>query len=512
MNYNSIDKINNEILENKLDVISIEFSEKLDTFNKYFTSKVEPQNNVYGITEIIKDDGILIKRTKLENSILNEYYKDGALTWSSEKINNNTIRKLYYDDNGSAYIEKTLIKKDARGYLKDSERLLPNNIIQKNNVTTITDANGRVINAKATDISLKNSNRESLHLDKTGKGYVDGDQIGHLIPDSFNGKNTLENLVPQTSEVNLGKIKQVENIARDFKKSGSKVDYEIKVNYGDPNNPNRPTSFEPKITVDGKVQELSLDLKKIYNDSNLTNVEKVKVTINEKVSTIKTATIDAHGYGKEAALITGGLTFVTSTAEDVKMVIDGQMDVDDMVLDIVKDTVTAGGFGYVEGFAESAICTAMRASGNQMISGLAKTGIPAMVIDFGIKSYDSVTDYLEGKIDEIELLYDFGENATTTIASFESAKIGAALGSGLGPIGTIGGGLVGGMVGYCVASEIYVAAIEAGIEGAEYLGQQVSEIGQSCIKLVSENVPEFVDEISSSLNDFAKDYNLPFQF
>lgn len=359
---------------------------------------------------------------------------------------------------------------------------------------------------------MKNTNRESLHIDKTGKGYFDNDQIGHLIPDSFNGKNTLENLVPQLDEVNLGKIKQAENTARRLKELGHTVDYEVKVNYGDSSNPNRPTSFEPKITVDGQNYDLDPSLKKIYNTSDLSNVDKIKTTVNEKVNTVKTTTIDAHGYGKEAALIAGGLTFVTSTTEDIKLVIEGQMDVDEMVLDIVQDTTMAGGLGYIEGFAESAICSAMRTSSNQMISGLAKTGIPGMVIDFGIKSYDSIANYAEGKIDELELMYDLGSNATTTVAAFEAAKLGATLGTGLGPVGTVAGGLVGGMVGYCIASEAYVAAIDAGVAGAEFIGEKAMELGQNCIDIANEHIPEFAADITNSLNTFANNFNLPFNF
>ena len=183
-----------------------------------------------------------------------------------------------------------------------------------------------------------------------------------------------------------------------------------------------------------------------------------------------------------------------------------------MVVDIVNDTAMAGGFGYLEGFTENAICSAMKSSSNQMLSGLVKTGIPGMVIDFGIKSYDSITNYAEGNIDELELMYDLGSNATTTVVAFEAAKLGASLGAGLGPVGSIAGGVVGGMVGYCIASEAYIAVIDAGAAGAEYIGEKAMEFGQNCIDLANEYLPEFASDITDSLNDFASNFSLPFSF
>uniref|UniRef100_UPI001E3D6091 DNA/RNA non-specific endonuclease n=1 Tax=Faecalitalea cylindroides TaxID=39483 RepID=UPI001E3D6091 len=317
---------------------------------------------------------------------------------------------------------------------------------------------------------------------------------------------------PQLDSINQGKVKQVENIARKLKEQGHKVDYEVKVNYGDKSNPLRPTSFEPRITVDGQSYHLESNLKKIYNNLDISKVDKMKITVNEKYDSAKTNMIESNKFGKEGALIAGGLTLTTSIAEDLKLVINGEMQIEDMAVDVVQDTVTAGGLGYLEGFAEGTICTAMRKSGSKLITGLAKTGIPGMTIDFGIKSYDSISNYIEGNIDEFELIYDLGENVTTTIAGFETAQIGATLGSGLGPVGTISGGLIGGMVGYCISSELYVAAIDAGADGLEFFGEKANEFGKYCVDVATEHIPDFVGDVASSLNEFATEFELPFHF
>ena len=484
----------------------------MENFNKQFATSIKPDNGFYGVSEVTKPDGIVEKVYKNLDGLYNkQYFKDDKLIKSRQQTEKGNWKLSLYDDNEKEYLEK-IYEKGEKGLQKTSERLLPNKVINKDNFTSITDSQGRVISSKVSDLSINESGRGSLSVDVDGKGYSSNDHRGHLVPDIFNGKGTLENIVPQLDSINQGKVKQVENIARELKEQGHKVDYEVKVNYGDKSNPLRPTSFEPRITVDGQPFKLESDFKKIYNNLDISNVDKMKITVSEKYNSAKTNIIENYKFGKEGALIAGGLTLTTSIAEDLNLVINDEMQIEDMALDVVQDTVTAGGLGYLEGFAEGTICTAMRKSGIKMISGLAKTGIPGMTIDFGIKSYDSVSNYIEGNIDELELLYDLGENVTTTVSTFETAKIGAALGSGLGPVGTISGGLIGGMVGYCISSELYVAAVDAGVEGLEFLGKKANEFGQSCIDIATEHIPDFVGDIASSLNDFASDFELPFHF
>lgn len=512
MNSITIEQFGNEGLEETLKKAKREVLEKMETFNKQFTTSIKLDNGLYGISEVIKSDGIVEKVYKNLDGLYNkQYFKDDKLIKSRQQIEKGNWKLSLYDDNETEYLEK-IYGKGERGLHKVSERLLPNKVINKDNFTSITDSQGRVISSKVSDLSIRESGRESLSLDIDGKGYLTNDHRGHLIPDIFNGKGTLENIVPQLNSVNQGKVKQVENIVRGLKEQGHRVDYEVKVNYGDKGNSRRPTSFEPRITVDGQPYKVESDFRKIYNNLDLSNVDKMKTTMNEKLNSTKTNMIENHKFGKEGAFIAGGLTLTTSIAEDLNLVINGEMQIEDMALDVVQDTFTAGGLGYLEGFAEGTICTAMRKSGSKMISGLAKTGIPGIAIDFGIKSYDSVSNYIEGNIDELELVYDLGENVTTTVVTFEVAKIGATLGSGLGPVGTISGGLIGGMVGYCISSELYVAAVDAGVEGAEFLGEKAKEFGQCCVDVVTEHIPDFVGDVASSLNDFASDFELPFHF
>ncbi len=507
-----IEQFGDEKLEKNIEKVKTDVLEKLRSFNKQFTSSVKPYNGVYGTTEIIKLDGILEKVYKDSNGLYNkQYFKDNKLIKSRHQIKKGKWKSLLYDDNGSVYLEKIYDKSEG-GLTKVSEKLIPNTIIRKGNFVSITDSQGRIISSKVLDLSINENGRGILSLDVKGKGYLENDHRGHLVPDIFNGNGSLENIVPQLDSINQGKIKQVENMARKLKEEGHKVDYEVKVNYGDNTNLRRPSSFEPIITVDGKLYKLESNLKKIYNNVDVSDVDKFKTTINEKINSTKMNMIEGNKLGKEGAFIAGGLTFTTSLARDLKLVINGEMDIEDMVVDVVQDTATSGSLGYLEGFSEGLLCAAMRKSGTEMISGLAKTGIPGMIIDFAVKSYDSFSNYAEGVIDESELLYSLGDNATTTIASFETAKLGAMLGSGLGPIGTVGGGLVGGMVGYCISSELYTVAIDIGVEGVECLGEKANEFGKYCIDVATEYIPDFVENITSSLNDFANNFELPFHF
>lgn len=489
-----------------------EVLEKLETFHKKFTSSLQPEKGLYGVSEIVKPDGTVEKILKnAEGLYSKQYFRDNKLIKARQQTDKKSWKYILYDDNETEYLEK-IYKNGEKGLCKVSEKLLPNKIITKGNFTSVTDSQGRVISSKVYDLSINTSGRGTLTLDTEGKGYLEGDHRGHLVPDIFNGKGTLENVVPQLDSVNQGRMKKVENIARQFKEQGHKVDYEVKVNYGDGDNPLRPTSFEPKITVDGKLYQLDLGYRKIYNAMDLSKVDKIKTTMNEKFYSYKASIIENNKLGKEGALLAGGLTLSTSIAEDLRFVINGDMQVEDMALDVVQDTVSAGGLGYIEAFAEGTICTAMKNSGSKMISGLVKTGLPGMAIDFGIKSYESVSSFIEGKLDGLELVYDLGENAATTFAAFETGKAGAVLGSGLGPIGTVGGSLIGGMIGYFISSEVYAAAVDAGIEGVEILSEKANELGQFCIDAATECIPGFAEDVANSIKDFATQFDLPFSF
>lgn len=113
-----------------------------------------------------------------------------------------------------------------------------------------TDAAGRIKSAHARPLQLPPKTPRAHHNPKT-PDKLPGDHAGHLFADMFGGSGRLDNLVSQSSDVNLKKMGALE---RDWKKrleAGEKFDVDIKVNYG---KDGRPTSFVVNETLaDGTI-------------------------------------------------------------------------------------------------------------------------------------------------------------------------------------------------------------------------------------------------------------------
>ena len=81
-------------------------------------------------------------------------------------------------------------------------------------------------------------------------GKLKGDHAGHLAGDRFGGSPDLDNLVSQTSNVNLSQYKKIEEQWATAIKEGKNVKVDVEVKYdGDSL---RPSKFDVKYVIDGK--------------------------------------------------------------------------------------------------------------------------------------------------------------------------------------------------------------------------------------------------------------------
>ena len=496
-----------QIEKNGLEKLSFDKVEKMTEFNKSFKTSLLPEKGAYGVTEKITDNGTLIRKGLNELGLKRtEYYQEGKLVESVEKVNDNTRLHTKYDDNGLAYLKEVSVRGDSPQH---EIKLAPNSTIEKGNVTVTTDQYGRPTHNKITNFELS-PERETLSRKLKDTSYADGDQIGHLIPDSFGGAASKENVVPQTSEVNQSQIKRVENIARDLKRDGHSVDYEVKTNY-DGKNP-RPTSFEPKITVDGKEYPLDKSLRKIYN-GELDAKGRLITDAKESVTKINAATAPMREVGRQQGIEAAKITFAISTVDNVVMFVDGEISADEMAINIAKETGKAGALGYGTGFISKGIAIAMDQSSVELIQSLGGSSVPAGMVSFGVATYGSVVDFAQGKIDASELAYDLGNGAIGVSGSMLGSQYGAVVGTMIMPgVGTVAGGLVGGMVGYAVSSGAYKTAVEYGAKGADALGTKAKQIAGATIEYAQENVPEKAANVKAAINNFAVQNNLPFSF
>lgn len=487
-NFNSIEK-------NGIEASAVAIKEKMEAFNKFFTSKVTPESGVYGVVENIKDNGIVKKigKNELGHALIEYFDSYGKLYLRRENLGNHQTSTTYFDDNGTDYLKS--ITKLENNLSKTEKVLTPNITVKKGNFTAEIDAFGRPVLNKISDLTLKNGERESLNgIQK--HSYRSDDHRGHIIADDFGGPASQENVIAQTSHVNQSKFAQVENKVRELKAQGKSVDYEVKTNYSGTDK--RPTSFEPKITADGQEVELSSELKKIYNeaDKNLSTMKKAGINASEKYGL-------AHELGMKNAAVAAGITMTVSTVENVSSFLDGEISAEEMVTDIVEDTAVAGALGYGTTFVTTAASQAMSNSSKALISEIGNSCLPAAVVSFGVESYDDISDFAKGKIDGAELAYNLGENA----ASVAGSMVGGAIG---GSVASLPGAIVGGSVGCALAVEAYKTAVELGTEGAEMLADKAQELANEVVDTVKDKAPQALNDVKNAFSDFKANVHLPF--
>lgn len=111
-----------------------------------------------------------------------------------------------------------------------------------------TDSKGRISNWSTDNLQLtKRANRLPYNSNTLGK--IDGDHAGHLAADRFGGSPDIDNLVSQSSRVNLSEYKKIENIWADAISKGKKVTTNVEVLYD--KNSSRPKGFNVQYTIDG---------------------------------------------------------------------------------------------------------------------------------------------------------------------------------------------------------------------------------------------------------------------
>ncbi|GAA8100566.1 hypothetical protein HpNP05_10760 [Helicobacter pylori] len=116
----------------------------------------------------------------------------------------------------------------------------------------------------------------------------------------------------------------------------------------------------------------------------------------------------------------------------------------------------------------------MQSSANKVIQSLGKGSVPAMIVGAAVANVTIFTRYFSGKIDEVELLKQFGKANTTLISSGAMAVVGQAL----IPIPGVGA-LIGGFVGATLSETIFNTLLKARKE-AKLARQRRIEIEKEC--------------------------------
>lgn len=495
--------------KNSIKIEKFDVLERMKELNKSFKTAFTPENGYYGLTEVVKDTGVTERTWKNSEGLLNRaYFVEDKIFRLRGKNADGSWTVTEFDDNQIAYLKKTINFTDkATTYTE----LSPSIEIRKGNFSSITDKLGRPISNKISGVKINSNERKSLSNSLIDEAYLESDQRGHVIADILGGTSTKENIVPQSQIVNQSQFKSVENTVRKLVEEGHSVDYEVKINYVGAKK--RPSSFEPRITVDGvEYNGLPTELKKIYNvdGDNFSSVKKAFINVGEGLTV-------SHKEGVESAKFAAALTGVVSTVDNVSKFVQGEISAEDMAIDIAKDTGIAGAIGYGTGFVSNAISSAMKGSSHALLQSAGKLGIPAAIISFGVESFDSVTEFAQGNIDAGELAYDLGENAASVAGgTLGGVLTGAAAGSIVPGVGTVVGGIVGGLIGTALAGEAYKTAAEAiseqipnATKGMEVIGNKAQEMANGVVEIVTKQMPDMTGSICSAINNFASEFKLP---
>lgn len=170
------------------------------------------------------------------------YDPDDLVTPIEEKVDSSSEirlgKRVYLDDLNRIY--------------RVDDELIPNNEYTINGYKYTTDDMGRITSAEG-QVSLRSRDRQIIKdgMEAIGKGSQrDTDDRGHLIADSLNGSNGLENIVPMDRELNRGAFKKLEYRLADAAGNGCEVSYRVEPRYSDDSH--RPSSFVVTDVIDGE--------------------------------------------------------------------------------------------------------------------------------------------------------------------------------------------------------------------------------------------------------------------
>lgn len=201
-----------------------------------------------------------------------------------------------------------------------------------------------------------------------------------------------------------------------------------------------------------KVQKIKQNLR----ESSLTSDEAVEARLHPAWSTAKDVTKISHEAGLNGAMFGATIGGTTAVVRNAVALVQGKVELDEAAKDVAIQTAGSAAMGYGTTFVGAALKGAMQNSTNEGVRTLAETNLPGTVVAVSVSTAKVMAKFVSGEIDGRECLEELGESGTTMVASAMFATIGQiAI-----PIPVVGG-MIGGMVGYALASASYQTLMQA---------------------------------------------------
>jgi hypothetical protein len=221
---------------------------------------------------------------------------------------------------------------------------------------------------------------------------------------------------------------------------------------------------------------------------------------------------------KSGAVIGGSISII----KNLVSVCREEKEVEDAVIDIIKDTGSAVAVSYTTALSGSAIKGAMQNSKSSFTRALSKTNMAVTLVSISLETGKTLSKYIKGEIDGVQCFEELGEKGTGMLSSAMFSSLGAAgavavfgksavIGQLIIPIPIIGG-LIGGMVGYALSSACYDQLMKA-LKDAKIARENRIEIEAECaeaIRMIREYRMEIETAISTYLSDHIDYFHIAF--
>lgn len=213
-------------------------------------------------------------------------------------------------------------------------------------------------------------------------------------------------------------------------------------------------------------------LKKNLKPSTVSRKEAMEAANSPVISTAKSVVKVAHGAGVEAAEIGAIVGGVSSIIHNVVGMFKDDIEGEEAVKNIAKDTVEATAMGYVTGFGGAAIKATMQNSASEYTRALAKTNFAGTIVTATVSTSKTLKRYFKGEIDGTQCLESLGEQGTGMIASAVFAVIGQMA------IPVVGN-MIGSVIGYVLSSASYGILISS-LKEAKFAREERIAIEKAC--------------------------------
>ena len=191
-------------------------------------------------------------------------------------------------------------------------------------------------------------------------------------------------------------------------------------------------------------------IRKNLRPSTVSSQEAMFARLHPKLSTAKDIAKLSHRAGMESAKFGAVVGGSVSIVQNLVALVNGTEEPEKAAAEVARNTGSAAAMGYGTGFAGASVKGLMQNARSESVRALARTNLPGVIAAVGVGSAKTMRRYFSGEINGLECFEELGEQGTGMLSSALFATIGQAV----IPI-PVAGGLVGGMLGYAVASASY---------------------------------------------------------